>query len=336
MWELICHHEYCWGTIAADRSPWHSDGRTSFVDPLSGENGLRFSQPRSQIAIPPSSSGPWNKLDALIVEMTVRLKQPGCTLIDIDQSFRIWLSSQRILFAQVAGHDVSVIGVPLDRWIRLRLRHNGLNGMGFSYEDVVAGGGLAGPVFNVPPGRVPGAGPQGVMIGNRLGHPNEFLRGDIASVKIWRPDPNSMITTFLGRPFTPPLLECWGNFSKKIGETLKENPECGTWIIQTLERVNSEFFKKLGQLSPDKVAQFRALCSDYQKLWAAGKVGSSEMKDLVARLRDWLKSENLFSLDDEDLRGLFNDPCFKNFTTAVGGIECDPEVQTLLTAILGV
>src|SRR4029078_4357079 len=51
MWELICHHQYCWGTIAADRSPWHSDGFVTDVAPLAGEPGLRFSTPQSRIVI---------------------------------------------------------------------------------------------------------------------------------------------------------------------------------------------------------------------------------------------------------------------------------------------
>jgi len=59
------------------------------------------------------------------------------------------------------------------------------------------------------------------------------------------------------------------------------------------------------------------------------------MKDLAARLRDWLKSENLFSTDDPDILGVFENPCMKNLTGAVGGLDCDADAQTLLKAILG-
>jgi hypothetical protein len=77
VWQLICHHEYCWGTITADHSPWHSDGIPSGVAPLLGEVGLRFSSLQSGVAIPRKANDPWQVLGALHVEIIAKADAAG-------------------------------------------------------------------------------------------------------------------------------------------------------------------------------------------------------------------------------------------------------------------
>ena len=78
------------------------------------------------------------------------------------------------------------------------------------------------------------------------------------------------------------------------------------------------------------------MCKAYQQLWSAGKVGSAEMRALMVKLRDWLKREGIFSADDPVLQRTLQNPCMAKFTAAAGDLNCDPDAQTLIKAILGV
>ena len=77
------------------------------------------------------------------------------------------------------------------------------------------------------------------------------------------------------------------------------------------------------------------MCDAYQQLWSAGKVGSPEMQALMVKLRDWLKSEGIFSADDPALWRTLQNPCMAKFTGAAGGLDCDPDAQALIKAIIG-
>lgn len=341
MWELICHHDYRWGAIAADRSPWRSDGVTSGVAEMAGEAGLRFSTRHSRVVIPRKQNDPWSTLRAISVSIVARyIEHSGGVLIDADQCFRLRFDGPNEIVIEILGQTLSFRfdGMPVGNWITIGFSHDGVNtlshGHNYSLASGLGEGGGAG-TFNVP-GQVPAVGPEGVWIGSRIGAPEAHLKGNIASVKIWRLDPQTMIKTFLKRPFTPPLLECWVNFVRKLKDAARKDPECAEWLAGAVEQMQNEVFQRLAQKSPETVAEFRKMCEAYQKLWAAGKVGSPEMQELVARLRDWLKSEGLFSGDDPDLRPILENPCIRNFVGAVGGLECDADAQTLIKAILGI
>jgi len=348
MWELICHHQYAWGSIAADRSKWRSDGHAASVVPLPGEAGLRFPTRQSRVVIPRRSADAWGSMRAVRVEVVASRPQGagaghlggGGTLIDADQCFRLSFDGLHEIIIQILGQTASFRfdSLPAGNWVRIYFLHDGVNQLHYGWSYTLAsglgeGGGGGSPFF--VPGQVPAVGPEGVLIGNRIGVPAGYLNGNIQSVKIWRLDPQTMIKTFLGRPFTPSQLDCWIKFKKKLDEAAAQNPECAAWLGQTLGQIKQDFLQRLSQKTPEKVAEFRAMCEAYQKLWAAGKVGSPEMKALVVRLRDWLKTEHLFSADDPDLQGTLSNPCIRNFTAAVGGIECDPQAQALLNSILG-
>ena len=340
MWELICHHEYCWGTIAADRSPWHSDGIPSGVQPLPGsQTGLTFSTAQSKIAIPRRANDPWGHLRALHVEIIARVTQPGGTLIHGDQSFRIWLNNQQTLMAEGPGYSFALGTLPLGQWASISFNHNGFNeiGMGFSYPVPASagpggGGGGAAPTTS----QVPGVGPQGVLIGNRIGSPGEHVHGDIAMVKVWRSNPRTMNIEFLGRPINPALSDCWTEFLRKLNETLRNHPDCVEWLVATLRQLQQNFLQALAQKSQEKIDEFRKMCLEYRELWRTGKVGTPEMVALITRMRDWLKAEGLFSLDDLKLQAIFENPCMKTLAGALPSLDCDPDVQALIKAILGV
>jgi hypothetical protein len=349
MWELICHHQYRWGTIAADRSKWRSDGRAASVTPLPGDAGLRFATQQSRVIIPRKEGDAWGSIRAIRVEIVASRPHGagfghlggGGTLIDADQSFRVGFDGglQEIII-QMLGQTVSFRpDLPADNWVTISFWHDGVNQLHYGWSYTLASGlgeGAGGGSPFYVPGQVPPVGPEGVWIGNRIGAPAGYLNGNIQSVKIWRLDPNTMIKKFLGRPFTPSQLDCWIKFKKKLDEVTAQDPECAVWLDRTIGQIRADFLQRLSQKSPEKVGEFQAMCTAYQELWAAGKVGSPEMKALMARLRDWLKSEHLFAVDDPDLQGTLSNPCFRTFTAAVGGIECDPQSQALLNSILGV
>jgi hypothetical protein len=279
-------------------------------------------------------------MQAIRVEIVASSLQGGGTLIDADQSFRVRFDGPQKMVVEILGQilEFSLADLPVGNWVTFEFSHDGVSqldfGYGFTWPSGLGGGAGSGVPLNVP-GQVPAVGPQGVCFGNQIGNPAAHLNGNIASVKIWRVDPQAMTTTFIGRPFTPPQLECWGNFLKKINEVSSNDPECAAWLAGAVDQVHNYIFAKLAQKGSQAVAEFWNFCQAYQKLWVAGKVGSTEMQDLVVRLRDWLKSEQIFSADDPDLQGILHNPCIGTFAGAVGGLDCDADAQTLLKAILG-
>jgi len=269
VWELICHHEYCWGTIAADRSPWHSDGIPAGVQPLPGSQvGLTFSTPQSKIAIPRKAGDPWGYLHALNVEIIARFAQAGGTLIDGRQSFRIWMTNQHTVVAEVPGGSFALTGLPMGQWASITFQHNGFNQMGGGYSyPIPAGSGPGGGGGAQPTtGQVPGVGPQGVLIGNRIGNPGEHWRGDIAMVKVWRSNPRTMNNEFLARPLDPALSACWTEFIRKFNEALRNNPNCLEWLMSTVKQLQQKFTQALAQKSQEKIAEFRKMCLEYRDL----------------------------------------------------------------------
>jgi hypothetical protein len=338
MWELICHHEYCWGTIAADRSPWNSDGIPSAVSPLPGSQfGLRFSAPQSQIAIPRRPNDPWDHMRALIIEVQARFLQAGGTVIDADNSFRVRLSNQGVVVVELPGKTYELTQVPLGVWLHFSFYHDGFNqtGYGFDYWTLPDGtsGGAAGA--GITSGQVPGVGTKGILIGNRIGGPNEHLTGDLALLKIWRHDPKSMQKEFPTRPFDPATAKCWAEFIRKFNEWMRAHPECVEWFNATMRQLEDGFFDALAQKSQDKIDEFHKMCLQYQELWRGGQIGSPDMRTLLVRFRDWLKTEGLMSLDDPDLNGTFDNPCFKKLVDELPGLDCDPDSKALIAAILG-
>lgn len=340
MLELICDHQYSWGPIAADRSKWHSDGFSSAVTPLAGETGLRFSTRDSSVVIPRRKDDPWGSMRALRVEMVARYEQhSGGMLVDADQSFRIRFDGPNEIIIEMLGQVASFRfdDLPPGNWISFSLAHDGINQLSYSWGYSLPSGisGLGGGSPFYVPGQVPAVGPEGVWIGNRIGVPAAHLKGSIQSLKIWRLDPQTMNKVFLGRPFTPSQLDCWLRLRKKLDDAARRDPECAAWLDRTLGQIREQFLRRLSQTTPEKASELKEMCKAYLELWTAGKVGSPEMKALMVRLRNWLKDEGLFSADDPDLKAVLDHPCLRNFTEAVGGIDCDPQAKALLGAIMG-
>jgi hypothetical protein len=339
MWELICHQSYCWGTIAADRSPWRSDGIPSGLGPVPDNPGaLRFSGPHSQIAIPRRDTGPWRALPALRVEVTLRFRDPQHgILIEGDQSFRISVGAYGTLYGEVSGETINSVshwtgsgpqGVVAGTWFRLTFVHNGFNRMHLLIDDALVATRAASTT-------VPGVGSQGVMIGHGIGTSSDYLDGDIESVRIWRLDPRAVEREFLARPLDPALSDCWTRFFRAIEEALRNHPDCAGWLIGVIENLHRKFLLALSQQSDATIEEFRKMCLEYRELWRTGFVGGSEMAALAVRFREFLRRERLFDPDDGELLQIAEHPCWEKLREHLPPLDCDPDVQTLLWALAG-
>jgi hypothetical protein len=338
MWDLICYHQYIWGTIAADRSRWHSDGFSYDVAPVAG-GGLSFPTPNSRVVIPRRNGDPWGSMGAIRVEIVASRQSAGGTIIDADGCFRVSFAGSHAIVLETLN-DIISIGLgdsSLGYWTHFNFWHDGVNQLTYNEVSAEPHGGFGGIVDTsvTLPGPVPPVGPQGVWIGNQIGSPSNHLNGSVSSVKIWRLDPQTMLTTFIGRPFPAPVLKCWGDMLGKFSQAAASDPVCARWWADLIEQQRDQLLQRLGQKPPATVAQFHQMCNAYQRLWSAGRVASAEMQALMVQLRDWLKNEGIFSADDPGLRETLQDPCMAKFTGAAGGLECDPDAQVLIKAILG-
>jgi len=341
MWELICHHQYSWGTIAADRSPFHTDGFTSGVSPIAG-GGLKFSTADSRVVIPRRNGDPWSSMRAVHVEIVASPLQAGGTVVDADGSFRISFEGLQNIVVEILGHTFreGINGVPPGASIGFQFTHDGVNQFtyGYGWEAVVGTGAQSGLGGGSPidiPGAVPPVGPKGVWFGNRIGHTNLHLNGGLSSVKIWRADPQDLPKTFLGRPFTPPEVKCWGGVIRKIRDMETTDPECSAWLSNLIKQQQDQVVQLLGQKDRAVLDEFYQICAAYRQLWLGGKVGGPEMQDLMVKLRNWLKTQGILSIDDPGLQETLQNPCVAKLREAVGSIDCDPDAQALLKAILG-
>ena len=330
MWELICHHRYCWGTIAADRSVWRSDGQSFGVQPLIYHIGLHFPGPQSRIVVPRTE--PWLSLTGIRVEIVTRLADTEGWLIDGGDAFGLLLN-RGLLIGNGFGRDVintydSPLAIPTEQWIRLTFEHIGFNAMALFINDALA---ATSPVINA----IPGAGPQGVVIGNGIGTTLGYLRGDIESVKVWRIDPRAMQREFLARPLDPAVAECWNEFLRSLRHALRNNPDCARSLADTLAGLTNGFERALAQKDQHDIDEFSKICDEYRKLWRAGLIDSAQMQELAARLRAWLIAKGLFNPDDLALQQLPDDPCFQLILKQLSPLTCDPELMVLLKAFAG-
>jgi hypothetical protein len=330
MWELICHHFYCWGTIAADRSAWGSNGQSYGVQPLTDHIGLHFPGPQSRIVIPPTQ--PWFTLTGIRVEIVAKLGDTEGWLIDGGESFGMHLN-RGLLIARGFQRDVintydSPLSVPLDQWVRLTFEHNGFNLMALFVDDALA---ATRPILHA----IPGVGPQGVTIGNGGGLPGGNVRGDIESVKVWRIDPRAEEREFRARPLDPATAKCWDEFIRALREALRAHPECARWLFDTIEDQKSGVMQALAKEDQRDIDEFIKMTEQYRELWRAGLLDSPQMLELAVRFHAWLTAKGLIDRNDPRFRQIADDRCMQLFLKLLPSLECDPQVMALLKAFAG-
>jgi hypothetical protein len=330
VWELICHHFYCWGTIAADRSPWGSHGQSHSVQPLADHIGLHFPEPQSRIVIPPTQ--PWQVLTGIRVEIVARLADTEGWLIDGGESFGMYLN-RGLLIAHGFQRDVinsfdSPLSLPIDRWVRLTFEHNGFNLMALFIDDTTA---AMRPILHA----IPGVGPQGVTIGNDSATFGGQLRGDIESVKVWRIDPRAEDREFRARPLDPAVAKCWDDFVRALREALRAHPECARWLFDLVKDWQGEVLQALAQKDQSEIDEFIKMTEQYRVLWRAGLLDTPQMLELAARFRSWLIAKGLVDRSDPRLEKLAYDRCIELLIKLLPSLECDPQVVALFKAFAG-
>jgi hypothetical protein len=331
VWELIGNYSLRWPSVAIDGSPWRCDASPSPSLNLAPDGvGFRFTGSQDSVSIKRTDGGPWRELGGIRVEATVRLSSFRGYLIDGGDSFSMHLASG-LLICSGFGRDVintydAPQDIPLGQWVKLTFEHNGFNRMQILIDGRVA---ATRGVINA----VPGVGPQGVAIGNALATNNGYFLGDIDSVIIWRIDPRTMEKEFFARPLTPALADCWAEFFRSLREALRNNPECGRWLVNALDQLIKAFRHALAQKSPAKLKELADMHDAYRSLWRAGKIDDPQMKSLAKRLRAWLEAEGLIDRNDPALLHIVENPCFKLLLAQLSPLSCDPQSVALLQAL---
>ena len=152
MLELICYHKYIWGTIAADRSRWHSDGFSNGVTPNAAtphsDASLSFPTPQSRVVIPRRDGDPWGAMRALRVEIVAgSLEGVGGTIVDADGCFRVSVDGLNTIVVEILGYTLRVVLKPLPAvsvgepvlWPSLTFSfwHDGVNQLGFASDKLI-------------------------------------------------------------------------------------------------------------------------------------------------------------------------------------------------------
>jgi hypothetical protein len=330
VWELICDQRYAWGTIAADRSPWRSDGTPFHIRPLANEAGVHFSGPDSRIAI--AGKGPWLDLRGIRIEVTARLSTAVGWLIDGGTSFGMYLG-QGLLIGRGRNRDVintydAPMTLPVGQWVTLTFEHNGLNRMRLFID-----GALAATSKALNP--IPGVDAGGVLIGNGFGTGRGYLRGDIESIRVWRIDPRSWEREFFARPIDRAVANCWAEFLRSLQGALRDDPDCARAVAKLLGDQQEKFFLALARKDQTQIDQFSNLCAEYRMLWRAGLLDSPAMRDFAARFRAWLIAEGLFDPKDPAFTQIADDRCFQLIVRRLAPLSCDPDLEALLRAFAG-
>jgi hypothetical protein len=327
----ICDHRYCWGTLAGDRSGWHSDGTSYNVQPLAEHAGLNFPFSQSRIVI--QRKEPWLTLTGIRIEVVTRLNVADGWLVDGGDSFALYLHQGELVGYGyrrdcTISTSVTTVTVPLDRWVRLTFEHNGFNAMALFIDDVTV---ATGPAI----GFIPGVEPPGVFIGNGIGVPDGHLHGDIQSVKIWRVDPRAMEREFFARPISPEVADCWARFFRELEDALRNDPDCAGRVATAINALENDFKDALKLKSQPDINEFNKMCKEYRLLWRAGALGGRPMREFAARFRAWLIAKGLLNPADPKYQTLVDSPCAKKILEHLSPLTCDPQVMVLLRHFAG-
>jgi hypothetical protein len=324
VWELICHHTYDWHGLPIDRSPWHSDGAAFGVDPLP-DQGVRFLGPQSRISI--TRKAPWFVLGGIRIEITARLTDHFGFLIEGADSFAMYLA-QGMLIGHGFGRDVintysAPQPIPLGQWVRLTFEHDGFSRMRLFIDDGLA---ATSGVIN----GIPGVEPAGVAIGNATDTSTGFLRGDINSVKIWRPDPRAMWHDFAQRPIDEKIADCWHDVLLRFTEILREHPECERMLRAGLAAALERLMRAVAAHGQAAWMQYAKFSEEHFRLWREGNIDGPEMGELAAAWIAWLRSLGIDPANDPELKGLLQSDCFKLMIETIPGLDCDPRFTGML------
>lgn len=162
--------------------------------------------------------------------------------------------------------------------------------------------------------------PREIVVGNdRTGA--RGLTGLIDDIKIWRMHPQFIGKGFVERPVSPEVGRCWAEWSRRLDEMLRADPDCAEKMAVLLPRAMFAMMSNIPR-TPEVQAQITELSLRYQEFWKQGRLSevSGVLADLVAVLRNaGFNPANIALLQE-----LLNDPCFASFGESLP-MNCDSE-----------
>lgn len=336
-WELILHHTYSGVPgVIFDHSPSRrshgqavnlSDADFTADGASPGSGAIRFPSRTAMIRVPASES--WNPLGGVRFEMTceTELLRAGGALVTAD-SFAFTTGGGYFggEFTHTDGGG-SAYGrggseprpLPTDRWLTVALQFTPVGMQAEINGDVVARWeGWTGLL----------SGTAGLVIGNdRTGH--NGVTGLIDDVKIFRLEPHFIGRGFVDRPVTTEVGRCWAEWSRRLDEFIRDNPDCWNTLSVLLPRAMFTVMNQIDAL-PNIDVPFHELTSRYQQLWSEGRL--SEMPAVLADLVALLRDAGLDPVHIADLQALLNDPCFASIAEYLP-IDCDGEFIDLFASV---
>ena len=134
---------------------------------------------------------------------------------------------------------------------------------------------------------VPGVGPKGISIGNRLDGRRPWT-GDIDEVKVWRLNPNRVGNQFLGRPIDKETADCWARYVDSMRAAFAKYPDCAKKLtagmrdaVKSLARGRDPAGARLERTSE--------LAARYAELWATNNIDGQDMRQASSDLVTWLR-----------------------------------------------
>lgn len=349
MLELICHHTYRWGGLAADLSPYGCHGASADTGAQDdgvgvGSGAATFRRLQSAIRIPPGRA--WAPLGALKIEVTLRVDVAGGfgpagafrQVIEADSAFLLTITPFGIVEATVgpsaAGESLTSDAafapdgidhvLPANQWTQIGLLWDGEGSAELSIDGAVVG---ARHDLELA---APGVAAGGVVIGNWLLGSMPLL-GAIDEIKIWRRDPRELRRNFLARPIDRTTADCWERLARAVFAYGARNPDCAhrlrTSLAGAIDRLRRAMLA-----APGGRERYAELCERYARHWRAGELGDPGAAGVVAEISRFLRELGLDGDADPDLRSLLASECWRELVARLPGLPCDPAILAFIDA----
>lgn len=324
-WELVLHHTYAgMPGVIFDHSPSRrshgqsvgladDDFRADGATPGSGAVHLRSG---TMIRVPPSAS--WRPLGGIRIEMVCETEmiRSGGTLAAGDSfSFTTGGGYFGGEFVQTSG--ASAVGrggseprpLPSDQWMTLALQYDPAGVQVEINGDLVSRwDGWNGFL----------AGTSGLVIGNDPSGQSGLV-GRLDDLKIWRLTPHLIGTVFVERPVETPVGRCWAEWSQKLDQLVRDDPQCWNKVGDLLPRAMFSVLNQIDQM-PQVQTQFAELSRSYNELWSQGRL--AEIPAVLADIIALLRGAGFNPATIADLQALLNDNCFASMVEQLP-MDCD-------------
>lgn len=333
-WELMLHHSYAGSPgLIFDQSPGrknHGRGRglqdsDYTADGQVARSGAVQFRDRGIIDVLPQA--PWDSLQVIRAEFICRWDQQiRGILLDTD-TFTFAIIHEVPWFNVLTpfgwvGHTMSKGNdpvIPFQEWMTLGVYFDFISGVaGFTLNgDEIERTDCSWMAAMSPPSKI--------GIGNSISDLDQYWRGAIDDVKVWRLDPKWVDGTFTNRPTDPRVRDCWDKWSDGLGNAFAADPECALRVASLIQAAVNGMIRRLSQSS--RRARWEAAVGDYRRRWEGGDLDgvADALNSVIAEV-----GADLQLTTDPAIAALLNDPCVQRLVSNVPSIECDPAFSNML------